>query len=65
LRRTFVSGLNALGANAVHIEKCVNHSSGTLAGVAGIYNVYAYLEEKKAVWEMWRKHVADITEVVA
>jgi integrase len=62
LRRTFVSGLAALKVPATVIEKTVNHSSGTLAGVAGVYNVYAYIEEKTAAWKLWSDHITTITK---
>lgn len=48
LRRTFVSGLSALKVPKAHIEKCVNHISGEFAGVAGVYDVHDYIEEKTA-----------------
>jgi len=62
LRRTFVSGCNSLRViKGEVVEKCVNHISGKLAGVAGIYNVYAYLPEKTEAWKLWSEHVATIT----
>jgi integrase len=62
LRRTFVSGCNSLRViKGEVVEKCVNHMSGKLAGVAGIYNVYAYLPEKTEAWKLWSEHVENLT----
>jgi integrase len=61
LRRTFVSGCNSLRViKGEVVEKCVNHISGKLAGVAGIYNVYAYLPEKTEAWKLWSNRVASL-----
>ena len=35
------------------VEKLLNHSSGRLSGVAGIYNRFDYLEEMRAAVELW------------
>jgi hypothetical protein len=39
------------------VEAVLNHVSGAKAGVAGVYNKYAYLPEKKAALERWAAHV--------
>jgi integrase len=59
LRRTFVTGSNRLGANPDHVERCVGHSVGAMPGR---YNLYDYLDEKKAVWELWSKHVENLVD---
>ena len=38
LRRTAITGMNELGVPPHVVEKVVNHVSGHLAGVAGVYN---------------------------
>jgi len=45
LRRTFASNHARLGAPIHVVEKLLNHVSGSLAGVAGVYNRYSYLDE--------------------
>ena len=45
LRRTFSSHLAALGVPLHVTEKLLNHSSGSLSGVAAIYNRHTYLPE--------------------
>jgi integrase len=57
LRRTFYSGLQALGFSIEVAEACVNHKSGTLRGVAAVYGRHKYLVEKTAAFEAWARHV--------
>jgi integrase len=57
LRRTFYSGLQRLGFSIEIAEACVNHTSGTLRGVAKVYGRYQYLAEKTAAFEAWGRHV--------
>ena len=58
LRRTLASGLARLGQPVHVIEAVLNHRSGTISGVAAIYNRHQYLGEKRAALEMWAQHVA-------
>jgi integrase len=67
LRRTVSTGLNSLkdeNDNArvlpIVVEKVLNHISGTEAGVAGLYNQWAYYGEKKAALRLWAGHLAAI-----
>jgi integrase len=57
LRRTLASGLARLGQPVHVIEAILNHRSGTISGVAAIYNRHQYLEEKRAALEEWAQHV--------
>ena len=62
LRRTAATGMARLGI-AVHVvEKVLNHTSGTLAGVAGIYNRHAYMEERRHALAAWAAEVARIVD---
>jgi integrase len=58
LRRTFYSGLQALGFPITVTEACVNHVSGTRDGVAGVYGRHEYRDECKAAWAAWSEHVS-------
>ncbi len=62
LRRTFASGLQRLGFPIEIVEACLNHKSGTLRGVAGIYARHDYLPEKTKALEAWARHVDAITK---
>lgn len=57
LRRTFVTGLQRLGFPMEVTEACVNHKSGTLAGVAKVYARHDYRPEKQAALDAWARHV--------
>jgi hypothetical protein len=49
-----------LGVSLPVIEKCLNHVSGSFAGVAGIYQRHDFAGEKRAALEKWSEHVAAI-----
>ncbi len=57
IRRTVATGLAGNGVQPHVVEKLLNHSTGTLAGVAGIYNRFGYLEEVRAALDGWGDHV--------
>ncbi len=53
LRRTFATNLAALGVPVHVTEKLLNHVSGTISGVAAVYNRHAYLDEMRAAVRAW------------
>lgn len=56
-RRTAASGMARLGIAVNVIESVLNHRSGQVSGVAGIYNRYAYQTEMRRALEAWGGHV--------
>lgn len=60
LRRTFASLHAELGTPIHVIEKMLNHVSGSLSGVAGIYNRYTYQKEMKTACEAYEAHLQSI-----
>jgi integrase len=60
LRRTAATGMHSLGILPHIVEACLNHISGARAGVAGTYNVYEYLPEKKEALARWAAHVQGV-----
>jgi hypothetical protein len=60
LRRTFATNLAALGTPIHVTEKLLNHVSGSVSGVAAIYNRHAYIDEMRAAIINWEKRVAEI-----
>jgi integrase len=60
LRRTFATNLAALGTPIHVTEKLLNHVSGTVSGVAAIYNRHAYLDEMRAAIEAWERRLSYI-----
>jgi integrase len=57
LRRTAASGMARKGVAPHVVEKILNHTGGTLGGVAGIYNRFGYDAEKRHALEAWAAHV--------
>lgn len=57
LRRTLATQLAGMGVAPHVVERILNHTSGTLGGVAGIYNRFQYLPEMRAALDMWAEHV--------
>ena len=47
LRRTYSSKMAELGVPIQVTEKLLNHISGTVSGIAAVYNRYSYLEEMR------------------
>jgi integrase len=61
LRRTMTTNMAALGIPTIVREAVTNHVSGEKAGVAGTYNRYEYVEEKRAALTAWAERLARIT----
>lgn len=64
LRRTFATRLAAFTAPHV-IEKLLNHVSGTISGVAAIYNRHAYEDECRAAVTEWERRLLEIVNAEA
>jgi integrase len=60
LRRTLVSGMARLGIPLHVIEKVVNHTSGTFAGIVSVYQRHSFSDEKRAALERWAAHVVSL-----
>lgn len=60
LRRTFATNCAKLGVEPHIIERILNHKSGSIAGVAKIYNRWGYLEEMKLALEAHERHIGSI-----
>jgi integrase len=60
LRRTCASGMAALGVPPHVVEAVLNHKSGTIKGVAAIYNRYQYQAEKRDALDKWAGHLKAI-----
>jgi integrase len=60
LRRTCVSGMAGLGVAPHVADKILNHQSGTISGVAAVYQRHEFLAERKDALERWGAHVGCI-----
>jgi integrase len=60
LRRTVVSGMDSLGI-ALHVaDKVLNHQSGSISGVAAVYQRHEFFSERKTAMEMWDIHISNL-----
>jgi integrase len=57
LRRTAASGMARLKVEPWIVEKVLNHQTGQLSGIAGVYNRWCYLNEKREALERWQRHL--------
>jgi len=62
IRRTVTSGMAKLGI-APHIaDKILNHQSGTISGVAAVYQRHEFLEERKTALDVWGNYVQSLLD---
>ena len=61
LRRSMASHMARLGVNLPVVEKLLNHTSGSFAGVAGVYQRHDFADEKRQALEVWGRHVLALT----
>lgn len=57
LRRTATTGMAQLGIPPHVADKVLNHKTGSIRGVAAVYNRHAYLDERREALEAWGKRV--------
>jgi integrase len=62
LRRTAASGMARLGVAPHVVEKVLNHKTGTISGVAAIYNRHGYYEEKRVALTCWANRVLQLSD---
>lgn len=60
LRRTAASGMAGLGFPPHVVEAVLNHKSGTIKGVAAVYNRYSYAAEKRRALDAWARRLEAI-----
>lgn len=60
LRRTFAT-VHAKIGTPIHVtERLLNHVSGTVSGVAAVYNRHSYLPEMLAAQQAYEKHLSSL-----
>jgi integrase len=62
LRRTCVSGMARLGVAPHVADKILNHQTGTISGVAAVYQRHEFLPERREALERWANHVFRIVD---
>ena len=58
LRRTATTGMAGLRVLPHVVDRILNHTSGTIRGVARIYNRFEYLHDRKDALDAWGRDVA-------
>jgi integrase len=58
LRRTITTGMARLKVPPHIADKVLNHRSGTITGVAAVYNQFEYLDERVDALDAWGEFVA-------
>jgi integrase len=53
LRRTAATGMARLNIPPHVVDKILNHVSGSIRGVAAVYNRHSYLDERRAALDAW------------
>jgi integrase len=64
LRRTCVSGMARLGVAPHVADKILNHQSGTISGVAAVYQRHQFLAERRAALDQWGAHVSQLLKQI-
>ena len=62
LRRTATTGMAGLRIPPHVVDRILNHTSGTIRGVARVYNRFEYAEDRKAALEAWGRAVSAIVD---
>jgi integrase len=60
LRRTAASGMARVGIQLPVIEKALNHTSGSFAGIVGVYQRHSFENEMRAALDAWADEVERI-----
>jgi integrase len=65
LRRTAASGMARLKVGPHVVDKILNHTSGTIRGVAAIYNRFEYSDERRNALQAWGGYVHNLVSPAA
>jgi integrase len=70
LRRTATTGMARLNVPPHVADRVLNHQSGTISGVAAVYNKFQYLDQRRDALQIWGRFVeqlvrAETSNVVA
>jgi integrase len=57
IRRTVATNLQKNGVRLEVTEACLNHISGSRAGIVGVYQRHEFAEEKRAALDAWSRRI--------
>lgn len=58
LRRTLATGMQRIKVRFEVTEAILNHKSGSRSGVAGVYQLHDWAEEKRSALDAWARHIS-------
>jgi integrase len=58
LRRTIATGMERLGIRLQVVEALLGHTTGSRAGIVGVYQQHTYDNEKREAVEKWAEHIS-------
>ena len=62
IRRTVTSGMAQLGIAPHVADKILNHQSGTISGVAAVYQRHEFLDDRKTALNAWGNYVQSLLD---
>ncbi len=62
IRRTVTSGMAQLGIAPHVADKILNHQSGTISGVASVYQRHEFLDDRKTALNAWGNYVQSLLD---
>ncbi len=62
VRRSAVTHMARLGIAPHVVDRILNHTSGTIRGVARVYNRFDYVDERRVALDRWGAHVEALVE---
>ena len=62
IRRTVITGLAKLGIAPHVADKVLNHQTGTISGVAAVYQRHEFLDERKTALNAWGNYVQSLLD---
>lgn len=62
IRRTVATGMQRIGIRLEVTEACLNHLSGTRAGIVGVYQRHDFAKEKRHALTAWSAELARIVK---
>jgi integrase len=65
LRRTCVSGMARLNIPPHVADKVINHQTGTISGVAAVYQRHDFMRERTEALNRWGEHVEAVAHVAS
>ncbi len=63
LRRTACRGMARLGIPPHVADRVLNHQSGTISGVAAVYNRFQYLDQRRKALEAWGGYIETLIDL--